>query len=232
MIAAIHPTIDFAALVEGKADIAEFDPLVASKPVVAFRLLSAEPNRQEEASEGTYRHIKPPAPAVGQDLTSVLSERDQEIERLKNQLLERQADFEQIRTRLEEEAAGRENAAHDALWGHILESLSTIEQRINADLSRDLARILEPFLTEQIRQRAIDEFGAAIDKCMTGGELTNIRISGPPGLIAAFRLKCADRLPSCEWIEEETVDIIAELNGKLVATRLDHWFALLSGHVR
>ncbi len=223
---------DFAALVESVRQDVHFEPLIVPEPVSAFQAFSIKPESQvvsPETSQDTYQRTTPTLAEHPSGLKSLLAAKDHEIEQLKLLISTQVAALAELESRMESDKARLQKLNDDVLSSQINDALSGIEVRIAAELAQDLAAAIHPFVSAQICQRVLDEFNTAFGKCLTGNELTKIKISGPADLIAGFRQAFDGRLTTCELTEAETIEISAEVNNKLISTRLAFWSTLLTG---
>ena len=229
---ASRANLDFAALVEGGHENVHFEPLSTPEVIETFHALSAVEDVKVEKFElnpETYQRVPSPLPEYPSGLQSQLAEKEHEIEQLRALLSLRDVALEEAKVRMEQETSQMKFMHDERLSRYILDGLSAIEVRVSDELGQAVSSILQPFVLSQLRQRILDEFTAVIGKCLTGGGLTKIRISGPADMIAALRHSFDGRLAGCELSEAETIDISAEMNNKLVSTRLEYWSTILAG---
>jgi hypothetical protein len=229
-MATMEPKSNFAVLLGGAREAVDFEPLTIAEPVVEFQAFSTAQETKLEAIDlvpDTYQRITPPLAEHPAGLNSLLAAKDLEIEHFKALLSRRDAELEEVRRQMDVEKNGAKMASDKAMAGQILDALSAIEVRVVDELAQDISSILLPFVTEQLRQRVLEEFDAIVGKCLTGGGIAKIKISGPTDLMSAFREVFANRLADCELTETDEIEIMAELNSKLISTRLDHWSTIL-----
>jgi hypothetical protein len=231
-MATINTDNNFAVLVSGIDEDANFTPFSIPEPIAAFQAFSVSPAKIAETTElvhETYQRLAPPPSDNLAEHKSLLAAKDKELRELQALLSVRDAELVEVRSQVEFEGTQRAIKSNELLCEHIVNSLSSIEVRVADELAQDISEVLQPFVSAQLHQRILEEFNSAVGKCLTGGDLSKIKINGPKELIAVFRKSFADRLALCELTESETIDISAEVNNKLVSTRLDYWSTILAG---
>lgn len=128
------------------------------------------------------------------------------------QYLEKQHELERL-TWASREASKLTAQLRDGL-GKIAEAVTT-----------QTARILKPFLIEQIRAQAIAELHAVLEVILTKGEGISLKISGPEDLLQLLREKLPSQGIAVEFVPSTGVDLCVTAGQTILETRLAAWMA-------
>jgi len=110
------------------------------------------------------------------------------------------------------------------LEGAIRAGLTQIEE----DVGAAVARILAPFLSQQVLKRAVDELAKAVARLSAGSSPGLIRIRGPERALALLRTRIADLPIEVEYIEDGGVETVVESNATRIVAELRPWAELLA----
>ena len=107
------------------------------------------------------------------------------------------------------------------------QGLEALEGRI-ADSVTD---ILQPFLGEAVRRKAVAELGEAITSLLTCGAPRLIAVSGPADVVEALRQTLADA-PAVELRVADTPEVSVLADPTSIRTRMQAWAERLDEHLR
>ncbi len=110
------------------------------------------------------------------------------------------------------------------LEGAIRSGLKQIEE----DVAGAVARILAPFLSQQVLRRAVDELAKAIARLSAGTSPGLIRIRGPERTLTLLRVRTADLPIEVEYVEDGGVETVVESNATRIVAELRPWAELLA----
>ena len=108
--------------------------------------------------------------------------------------------------------------------GAIRSGLRQIENNIGAAVTR----ILTPFLSQEIVNRAADELRKAIARLSAAGSAGLIRIRGPERMLALLRERIADLPIEVEYVDDEGVETFVEAGATQIVAELRPWAELLA----
>ena len=94
--------------------------------------------------------------------------------------------------------------------------------------ARSLVVILEPFLKESIRNRAVDEVILKIGRLIESDGHALMRVSGPALLVERIRTAFAGRVGAVEFVVSEKADVTCLARDTVIETRLRDWVDALS----
>ena len=110
------------------------------------------------------------------------------------------------------------------LEGAIRSGLKEIEDNIGGAV----ARILAPFLSQQILRRAVDELAKATARLSAGTSSGLIKIRGPERALALLRGRIGDLPIEVEYVEDGGVETVVESNATRIVADLRPWAELLA----
>ncbi|HVW56146.1 MAG TPA: hypothetical protein VHC00_10730 [Rhizobiaceae bacterium] len=148
------------------------------------------------------------------EVTARLEERFQEILALEREVHARE--IEEMLTAAGKEAAGR-----------MLERLCGMEERLVALTSAATARILGSVVSDDVRQRGIEELARTIRQAASDDETIRIRVKSPQTLFAALAEHLGDWAVHLEHAESSGMDITVDINETVFETRFAEWSASL-----
>jgi hypothetical protein len=151
---------------------------------------------------------------VEAEVTARLEEHLQEV-----LALERQAHAREMEEMLS--AAGSEAA------GRMLEKLEGMEERLVALTGAATARILGSIVSDDIRERSIEELARTIRQAAGDDEAIRIRVKGPQPLFAALAEHLGDWALHLEHVESPGMDITVDINETVFETRFAEWSSCL-----
>ncbi len=109
----------------------------------------------------------------------------------------------------------------------IAAGLVEIEQRIAASV----ARILAPFLTNELSKQVVDELCNNIARLRAGGSPGLIRIRGPERLLEALRDRASFLSVDVEFVAEDGVEATVEARHTMIRSELQPWADLIASLV-
>ncbi len=99
---------------------------------------------------------------------------------------------------------------------------------IGDKVGASVARILAPFLAEELVKQAADELRKNIDRLCAGGSPAMIKIRGPERVLSLLRKRMADLPAAVEYVEDEAIETVVEANSTQIVTELRPWADLLA----
>jgi hypothetical protein len=128
----------------------------------------------------------------------------------------------------ERDAAAAALAAARQLWveaeSAVLASTFTAQAEVlETRLAQSLARVLQPFLAEALRQEAIGDLHATLASILADGLSGPLDVTGPADLVAALARRLD--LPSGRLTVDSngSPDVRIRTNGTVIETRLKAW---------
>ena len=100
--------------------------------------------------------------------------------------------------------------------------------QVEANIGAAVTRILSPFLANQVVKRATDELCRNVARLCAGGSPGLITIRGPERLLALLRQRLADLPAKVDYVEDNNVEAIVEVDAARIATELRPWAELLA----
>jgi len=141
---------------------------------------------------------------------------------------------ENAETRTKEEAERRRRTLAERLDFQVNEyarladaieaGLAEIERRIAAAA----ARVLAPFLTEEVANQVVDELCAHVARLCAGGSPGLMKIRGPERLLAALRQRLSALAVDVEFVAEDGVEATVEAQSTIIRTALQPWADLIA----
>jgi hypothetical protein len=110
------------------------------------------------------------------------------------------------------------------LEGSIRSGFKQIEDNVGGAV----ARILAPFLSQQVLRRAVDELAKAIARLSAGSSPGLIKIRGPERALALLRGRIGDLPIEVEYVEDGGVETVVESNATRIVAELRPWAELLA----
>jgi hypothetical protein len=107
------------------------------------------------------------------------------------------------------------------------QQLDTGLNALKTDIAGQTARILKPFLIEQVQRHAIDELCAALDAVLANDQGLKVEVSGPEDLLQLLREKLSERPVATEFTPAEGTDVRISAGQTILETRLAAWMAKL-----
>jgi hypothetical protein len=110
------------------------------------------------------------------------------------------------------------------LEGAIRSGFKQIEDNIGGAVTR----ILAPFLSQQVLERAVNELATATARLTAGNSPGLIKIRGPERALALLRGRIGDLPVEVEYVQDAGVEIAVESNATRIVTELRPWAELLA----
>ena len=140
--------------------------------------------------------------------------------------------------RLEEQKAAFEKdlAAARHAWSReqgerLAQQVSASLQGLETKLAEITVRLLSPFLSEQVRQSAIEDLRASLADLLMREPGGAISVSGPEDLLTALRAGLADT-SAVTYVVSNTCDVRVTTGQTMIETRLSAWLGRLEEAVR
>jgi hypothetical protein len=131
-------------------------------------------------------------------------------------------------------AAAREQAETERQEFHLNE-YAELERAIRSGLRQiehavgaAVTRILAPFISEQLVERAVDELSKAVARLCAGGPPGLIKVRGPERMLALLRERIVDLPIEVEYVEEEGMETVVEANATQIVADLRPWAELMA----
>lgn len=126
-------------------------------------------------------------------------------------------------TRLASERQGWATGTGEDLAKRLLGAVAEVEQRV----AETTARILKPFLTEQLHRQAIAELQASLDNLLTSDPDVSLGISGPADVLDALRKRLSGKM-AVTYTPSDDCDVRIVAGQATLETRLKDWMARLA----
>lgn len=102
--------------------------------------------------------------------------------------------------------------------------IGTSLEGIGTRVAEQVARILKPFLREQVRQRSMTELASTLDGLLIKGEYSKITVSGPEDLVGVLRTHLEGRADGIVFLVlERACDISVTADETILETRIGSW---------
>jgi hypothetical protein len=113
-------------------------------------------------------------------------------------------------------------------YAQLADAIRSGLRQIEDDVGAAVTRILAPFLEKEVVNRAVDELRNAIARLCAGGSPGLMTIRGPERVLALLRERIAHLPVEVEYIDDNGVEAVVEVNATQVATELRQWAELLA----
>jgi hypothetical protein len=110
------------------------------------------------------------------------------------------------------------------LEGAIRSGIKDIEDNVGGAV----ARILAPFLSQQVVQRAANELARAIGRISASNSPGLLKIRGPERVLTLLRQQIIDLPIKVEYVEDGRVETVVETNSTRIVAELRPWAELLA----
>lgn len=133
-------------------------------------------------------------------------------------------DHAALTARIEELEAGivSLNERHLAeMTGRVAEAIAGLGQRVSADVSSELALVLEQALLTQAQAETVSRFAAELGQLISVGGAARVTVTGPEPLLDALRASWAGPAPLPELIAGDGLDLVARVDDALLAARME-----------
>ena len=108
--------------------------------------------------------------------------------------------------------------------GRLSTLIGTSLEGIGTRVAEQVARILKPFLREQVRQRSMTELVATLDALLMKGEYSKITVSGPEDLVGVVKTHLEARADGIAFlVSERACDISVTADETILETRIGSW---------
>ena len=106
----------------------------------------------------------------------------------------------------------------------IAQGLSEVERRVAAAA----ARILQPFLSEVVTRKAIEDLAAKVGKLTTANPSPLLKISGPEALLAKLKIRLEPLAVQVNYVANSAVEITVEAQQTTIQSQLESWSEFLA----
>jgi hypothetical protein len=97
------------------------------------------------------------------------------------------------------------------------------QRSIQNDLAKHIARILKPFLTQQIHQKAMSSLWEALDVLFSREQCVTLEISGPEDFLQLLREKLSETNVTAEFSSNEKAEVRVRAGQTTIETQLGAW---------
>lgn len=133
-----------------------------------------------------------------------------------------QADAEQ---RLADERARWAEEEGRRLAGLIGLCLGELEARIGDQV----AQVLKPLFTEQVRMRAVAELASTLENLMANGEFAKLTVSGPEDLLGMLSAQLNVKIGNVAFTPAPGCDLQLKVDQTVLETRIGAWVRMIEG---
>jgi hypothetical protein len=110
------------------------------------------------------------------------------------------------------------------LEGTLRAGFAEIEEEVGAAV----ARILAPFLADEVIKHVANELAENIARLCSGGPPGLITIRGPERILSLLRERISDLAVEVDYFENDAVEAVVEANATQIVTQLRSWANLLA----
>jgi hypothetical protein len=146
----------------------------------------------------------------------------------------RAAAMAEFETKLKEYvvASGKRSAEERERWvaeqaSVIAEQIKTSWEQFESSLTGTLARLLEPFLSEAIRQQALSEFTVHLEAVAKDPSSPVLRVSGAPDLLDAVKARVGRGAVAIEYVTDSNCEVRLTSNQLIMDTQMRAWTSRL-----
>lgn len=176
----------------------------------------------------TLFEAPPPDEEAAPDLPAAAPEAAVDVEAL------RRAFDEELAAALDAQRAAHEENLRQARTQWIEQQGDILAQRLSESLAEalaalraDVARILAPFVAQEVEQKTTEDLMAAVHRAIAGEDGPAIRLQGPKDLIEKMAESFAAQQTSVSLAETDGVDVTVDFGLTRIETRLDAWMRRL-----
>lgn len=223
----------FAALVEEGAHAVKFTPLMQNEAFLPFELLALAPLTSEAARDlplETYDRAAASHIDASADAHAASAFGEPDARQLRSRIADLQAEISQARAAFDVEREELSRIWQNETASAFKASIRDAEIRISQALAKEIGSVLEPFVSEAIRVKIMEEFVSKVCLQLFGSEGARVLIRAPSGWLPAARQAFGDRLAHADFTLADTPEITAELDSRLISTRFTYWSSLLPGN--
>lgn len=134
----------------------------------------------------------------------------------------------QIQSRLSAERDAWVSQQGAEICQRLANGLVELESRI----AESAARILAPFLVEELKRRAVADLLQAVETILSSGADGGLSISGPEDLLQAIRNGLAERQLALAYVPNEACDVRVTLGQTVLEAGLESWIAGIKEAIR
>ncbi len=127
-------------------------------------------------------------------------------------------------------------ASERAVWAdeegaRLAEALRAALASIETSIAASVARILRPFISAALRDKAVAELTDAIVLMLRGGDRAMFEISGAPDLIAALRGRLAGATAAIAFTPNSSADVRIVADQTFIESRIEAWVQRIEARV-
>ncbi len=101
----------------------------------------------------------------------------------------------------------------------VAQAIAALGERVTADVSAELALVLEDALLTRAQAEAVSRFADELGQLITVGGGARVTVTGPDALLDALRATWKGPAPLPELIAGDSLDLVARMDDALLATR-------------
>lgn len=110
--------------------------------------------------------------------------------------------------------------------GRIQAGLRNIADSLASAISEQVAAVLAPVMTEELTRNAVAELARTIVELLPDDEVVSIVVHGPKALFEI--LEAEPEMPvDMRFVENNDIDLVVEVDDRVLVTRLSAWAASL-----
>jgi hypothetical protein len=136
--------------------------------------------------------------------------------------------LDDLRREFDEQRLGDRQAWADGEARRMAEALDNGLAQIEAHIAETVARVLEPFLLQERRRRAVQELVEAINAMVLRQQALEVAIRGPEDLVQALHAALDGRVRlECAISDEPDVQVLVDHT--IIETRIGAWMSRVAG---
>lgn len=116
----------------------------------------------------------------------------------------------------------------DTRWANAMtKTLRRLVNDLSSSISDEVAKGLEPFLSEAVTEAAIAELAAQLQAALLTGEAGTIVVKGPAGLFEKLKQALPEAGEALRHVQAEDLDLSVDFGDTVLVTRISAWAASL-----
>ncbi|KAB2917454.1 MAG: hypothetical protein F9K29_09490 [Hyphomicrobiaceae bacterium] len=136
------------------------------------------------------------------------------------------------RTQIQSRLSAERNAWAAQEGAELAKLLTSGLAELQGRVAESAARILAPFLAEELKRRAVADLLHGIETILSSGTDGVLSISGPEDLLRAIRDGVAGRQSAVAYVPRQTCDVRVTLDQTVIEAGLESWIAGIKEAVR
>lgn len=110
----------------------------------------------------------------------------------------------------------------------LTEALACAIADVERSLARDVAAVLEDFISESVKAKAVDAFCSVLREHLADRRRPSIRLTGPDDLVQAVQARLQHTAVAIEFEASDSVELMAVDDGATFRTRIEAWREILT----